>query len=121
MRHGNKRRRRAIFSGAEDVNPMNYLSNLSDVMLVLAVGMMLALVVAWNVDIVNSVPNPSDMTQAEISQMEELDRQDLNALHTSKDPDNSQTSVEDFGLTEYGVVYRDADGNLYVLEADTEK
>ena len=42
MRHGNKRRRRAIFSGAEDVNPMNYLSNLSDVMLVLAVGMMLA-------------------------------------------------------------------------------
>ena len=121
MRHGNKRRRRAIFSGAEDVNPMNYLSNLSDVMLVLAVGMMLALVVAWNVDIVNSVPNPSDMTQAEISQMEELNRQDLNALHTSENPDNSQTSVEDFGLTEYGVVYRDADGNLYVLEADTEK
>ncbi len=121
MRHGNKRRRRAIFSGAEDVNPMNYLSNLSDVMLVLAVGMMLALVVAWNVDIVNSVPNPSDMTQAEISQMEELNRQNLNALHTSENPDNSQTSVEDFGLTEYGVVYRDADGNLYVLEADTEK
>ena len=33
--------------GGEDVNPMNYLSNLSDVMLILAVGIMLALVVHW--------------------------------------------------------------------------
>ena len=40
--------------GGEDVNPMNYLSNLSDVMLILAVGIMLALVVHWNVDITAS-------------------------------------------------------------------
>ena len=40
--------------GGEDVNPMNYLSNLSDVMLILAVEPMLALVVHWNVDITAS-------------------------------------------------------------------
>lgn len=40
--------------GGEDVNPMNYLSNLSDVMLILAVGIVLALVVHWNVDITAS-------------------------------------------------------------------
>ena len=40
--------------GGEDVNPMNYLSNLSDVMLIRAVGIMLALVVHWNVDITAS-------------------------------------------------------------------
>lgn len=121
MQHRNNRRRKAIFSGAEDVNPMSYLSNLSDVMLVLAVGMMLALVVAWNVDIVNSAPNPSDLTQTEISGMEELDRKDLDALHTSDKPKDGQTTAEDFGLTEFGTVYRDADGNLYVLEANSGK
>ena len=47
-----KRRRRCgeRFSD-ESVDPMNYVSNLSDAMLVLAVGMMLALIVHWNVDI----------------------------------------------------------------------
>ena len=39
MRRGRRTRRR--FS-EEEVNPMNYLSNLSDAMLVLAVGIMLA-------------------------------------------------------------------------------
>jgi hypothetical protein len=35
----------------ESVNPMDSLSNLSDLMIVLAVGIMLALVMNWNVDI----------------------------------------------------------------------
>lgn len=97
---------------------MNYVSNLSDVMLVLAVGMMLALVVAWNVDIVNSSPNAEQMTRTEAGELEELERQDVDSLHTTDQPDSADTPVEDFGLTEYGTVYRDADGNLYVLESD---
>ncbi|MDO4834153.1 MAG: DUF2149 domain-containing protein [Bacillota bacterium] len=44
-------RRRSRFSGSEDVNPMSYISNLSDVMLILAVGIMLALILHWNVEI----------------------------------------------------------------------
>lgn len=113
MRRRNNRRR-PIFSGTENVNPMNYLSNLSDVMLVLAVGMMLALVVAWNVDIVNSSPDAGKMTETEAGQVEELDRNNVSDLRP--DESDGDTTAEDFGLTEFGTVYRDADGNLYVLE-----
>ena len=35
----------------EDINPMEGTSSMSDAMLVLAVGMMLAVVINWNVDI----------------------------------------------------------------------
>ena len=45
---------------SEDVNPMNYISNLSDAMLILAVGIMLALIVHWNVDISTSGGTMSD-------------------------------------------------------------
>ena len=45
------RKRRTRYSGGEDVNPMSYISNLSDVMLILAVGIMLALILHWNVEI----------------------------------------------------------------------
>lgn len=46
-----RQRRRDRFSVGEDVNPMSYISNLSDVMLILAVGIMLALILHWNVEI----------------------------------------------------------------------
>lgn len=46
------------WEGGEEVNPMEGVANLADVMLVLAVGMMLALVVAWNVDIASSNLRP---------------------------------------------------------------
>lgn len=46
--------RQSFFGRDEDVNPMEYLSNLSDVMLILAVGIMLALILHWNVEINNS-------------------------------------------------------------------
>ena len=35
----------------EDIDPMNYVSNLSDVMLILAVGIMLALILHWKVPV----------------------------------------------------------------------
>ena len=44
----------------EDVNPMESTSNLSDAMLVLAVGMMLAVVINWNVDINKNVTKKID-------------------------------------------------------------
>ncbi len=44
--------RKLSSQGEEDsVNPMDGLANLADVMLILAVGIMLALVINWNVDI----------------------------------------------------------------------
>ena len=100
----------------EDINPMNYMSNLSDAMLVLAVGMMLALVAAWNVDIT--------MVQSEAAKLEEQNAvelsEDVDSLHTSSDKTEDSVSVEDFGLTEYGKVYVDEEGNFYGIEEAAE-
>lgn len=96
----------------EDINPMNYMSNLSDAMLVLAVGMMLALVAAWNVDIT--------MMQSEAGKKNEQNAvelsEEVDSLHTSSEKEEDSVSVEDFGLTEFGKVYVDAEGNYYVIE-----
>lgn len=46
-----RRSRHRSRSGYEDVNPLNYVSNLSDVMLILAVGIMLALILHWDVPV----------------------------------------------------------------------
>ena len=55
----------------EDVNPMESTSNLSDAMLVLAVGMMLAVVINWNVDInknvTKKIDNPKTVNSDQIS------------------------------------------------------
>ena len=55
----------------EDVNPMEGTSNLADVMLVLAVGMMLAVVINWNVDInknvTKKIENPKTVNSDQIS------------------------------------------------------
>lgn len=98
----------------DDLNPMNYMSNLSDAMLVLAVGMMLALVAAWNVDI---TVVQSEASQANKQNAVELS-EDVDSLHTSSDKTDDSISAEDFGLLEYGKVYVDAEGNFYVIEED---
>lgn len=104
----------------EDVNPMNYISNLSDAMLVLAVGMMLALVVAWNVDISSTAPGASDYgTYVEGATMtDEVLVLEEDETVTSDDT-TSDSDVGEFGLSEYGTVYVDKDGNFYVVEGET--
>lgn len=87
---------------SEDINPMEGVANLADVMLVLAVGMMLALVVAWNVDISSGSNDPLPVTPVEDGHEQVWD--------------TDGEAPEDLGLTEYGKVYRDEDGNLYILE-----
>lgn len=106
MKSKNTRRSAALFADEEDVNPMDYLSNLSDVMLVLAVGMMLALVVAWNVDLVGI---GDSFTEAGVEGEVELERQ-VQGISGTDD-----RNPEDYGLTEYGTVYADGEGNLYVI------
>lgn len=112
MRRSGKLLGRRAFSAHEDVNPMNYMSNLSDAMLVLAVGIMMALVIAWDVDIINT--NPEAESSSGMTQVEELQSEVLDLNVTDQQSDDS-ISVEDYGLTEYGTVYIDEDGNLYVL------
>lgn len=110
MRRKGKLLGKRSFSDHEDVNPMSYMSNLSDAMLVLAVGIMLAVVVAWNVDISTTAPNAS----VNMSEVEQLQDEVLEMDVTNQNADNA-VSVDDFGLMEYGTVYMDEQGNLYVI------
>lgn len=110
MRRKGKLLGKRSFSDHEDVNPMSYMSNLSDAMLVLAVGIMLAVVVAWNVDISTTAPNAS----VNMSEVEQLQDEVLEMDVTNQNTDNA-VSVDDFGLMEYGTVYMDEQGNLYVI------
>ncbi len=110
MLRKNRRRMATTFDFDEDVNPMAGLSNLADAMLVLAVGLMIALMAAWSVDIVNEQPNQATVDADETSELE-----DYEDLYRNID-ESEEVEQEDEGLTEYGTVYIDEDGNLYVLE-----
>ncbi|MEE0786010.1 MAG: DUF2149 domain-containing protein [Oscillospiraceae bacterium] len=121
MRRGRRTRRRFA---EEEVNPMNYLSNLSDAMLVLAVGIMLALIVHWNVDISTSGGTMSDSGQSYAADGEggnsAIDRD--SAVNFSQDElDNMQSQDKldssDTGMEKLGEVYYDAaTGQYYIVE-----
>lgn len=95
--------RRDSWENGEEVNPMESTANLADVMLVLAVGIMLALIAAWDVDI-----SPSDNLQP--AQTVTPAGEEYSEVWSGED------TADDLGLTEYGKVYKDASGNLYILE-----
>ncbi len=75
-------------AASQDVNPMESLSNLADAMLVLAVGIMLALIINWNVDITptdsTTQNEESEKTQLEENDMTETDDQALTQENMSK-------------------------------------
>jgi hypothetical protein len=93
-----------IFSGGDSVSPMDGVANLADVMLVLAVGMMLALVINWNVRL-SSDTAPPDST----NQMEEIE--------PAEGSESSEVDAD--GYTEVGRVFKDpATGKLYMVIDD---
>ena len=91
--------------GTEDDDPTSGLTNLSDCMLVLACGLMVALVVAWNIDITQYTEVEQTDNKQEISDLESI--------------------TDDFkaGGTNYidmGRVYQDPEtGKLYMVEEST--
>lgn len=93
-----------------EVNPMEGVGNLVDVMLVLAVGIMIALVAAWNVDLYATTPSTSAAAQ-EKAELEE----DYETLERSEADSEDSGTLEDYGLTEYGTLYQDEDGNLWII------
>jgi hypothetical protein len=62
MLGGTLRRRRSAFE-QEDVNPMEGAINIVDAMLVFACGLMLSLVIYWNIDIQHKDLMPSETGQ----------------------------------------------------------
>lgn len=87
----------------EEVDPMSSLSNIGDVMLVFACGLMVALVVAWNVDL------------AEFQKVDATQELDSDAVKEMTE----QLYGEGNGFIERGKVYQDPQtGQYYLVEED---
>ncbi len=93
----------------ENANPMDGIANLADVMLVLACGIMLALVIFWNGVIGSSQSQP-----VEIVQGEEITGSVQNM------GEGEGVLSENGQYQRMGTVYQDADGNLYMVENSGE-
>lgn len=90
----------------EDVNPMDGVGNMSDVMLCLAVGIMLALITNWNVDISTGV------SQFDINNAQEVNQEKV----TEVDQGDTQESPDSSGYEKYGQVYKDPKtGKIYII------
>ena len=90
----------------EDEDPTSGLSNLADCMLVLACGLMVALVVAWNIDIQTVTEVELTDNKTEIDDVQTMDGK-----------------LETGGTTyvDVGRVYQDPDtGTYYILEDKEE-
>lgn len=97
--------------GTEEINPMAGVSNLADVMLVLAVGIMLALIINWKIDVGQ---------QNEVSQIEQEDMTEITDYDSINGDEVSEKLGED-GLEKKGTVYVDPDtGKMYVVVTGEE-
>lgn len=89
----------------EEADPRVGLVNLADVMLVLACGLMVALVVNWNINL----PSASEIT--DMAEMTELSKADIEQM-TDQMQSGSGSNYQ-----ERGMVYEDpTTGKLYLLE-----
>ena len=96
------------FGEADDVDPMQSVANISDCMLVLACGLMLALVMYWNLDVAPAMDEV------------EMDT-DLTELPTDLEEAQMAMNSEGAGYEEMGVVYRDPKtGKMYMLKSEAE-
>ena len=102
-----RNRRRARGDSYEEVDPMGFVSNLSDVMLILAVGIMVALILHWEVPVGQ---------QAQEQQQQEEKGQDM-VTFSDDDLDNQEEMPEQ--AEQVGNVYYDQEtGTYYILQND---
>ena len=98
-------------SDSEDINPMDGLSNLADVMLVLAIGIMLALVLHWNIDVAPKTAVTTERHGEEISEIDGFG-------DSEEKPLDGDVDYEDMGS---GRIYRDpATGKYYLVQENAE-
>lgn len=87
----------------EEVDPMSSMGNMGDIMLVFACGLMVALVVAWNVDL-------GQFTRIEMDQ--EISQDDITQI-------TEQLYGEGNSFVEKGKVYQDpTTGKYYLVEEE---
>ena len=96
-------------SSPEEVNPMESVANLVDAMLVLACGLMLALIINWNVDV------GSAGTKVELNKDKEV-------ASVSGLSGNGEISDLEGNYEELGMVYRDPEtGKLYMIRQSAQE
>ena len=106
MRRNDRRlRRKYARMAGEELDPMNYVSNLSDVMLILAVGIMLALIILWYVEIDTAEASGQEDSEASV----ELSDEDLTGQGDM--PEDTQRM---------GDVYYDEETGTYYIVPDGE-
>ncbi len=91
-------------------SPMDNISNMSDAMLVLAVGIMLALVINWKIDIKEVYKGEEQKESVEDAKLQEFDMEDAKQ--------NNSISFEDIEskYVKSGTVYTDTyTGKTYVV------
>ena len=91
----------------EDEDPMTGISNLSDAMLVLALGFLIFAIMALQV-------NPEMMAQTQQSQAEQASSQVSTGENFTSNA-TAGSSLEDSGYSEVGKVYRDPDTGKLVM------
>ncbi len=98
-----RRSRRTRRTAYEDVNPLNYVSNLSDVMLILAVGIMLALVLHWDVP---------------VGQSPEAAEEEQESTVTFSDNDLDEEGDMPDSAVPVGDIYYDEETGTYYIQQD---
>lgn len=93
-----------VFSHREEVDPMASVANLVDAMLVLAVGIMLALIVSWNLNIAENGQVRDKATKED-------------AVSDFTDDDITDTEVQEENLERQGTVYYDPETDKYYIIA----
>lgn len=90
-------------------NPMDGMANLADVMLVLACGLMLSLIINWNVNVGRTEKLVGLSDDTKLTEVNDAETKAADALKGGQ------------GFEEMGVVYRDsATGKLYVVSKGEE-
>ncbi len=106
----NRLRRNLIDNNEESGTPMDGVSNMSDAMLVLAVGIMLALVINWKIDIKEVYNGQEQKEVVEEDKLQEFDSNDVTR--------NNSLSYEDIEnkYVKSGTVYTDTNtGKTYIV------
>lgn len=97
---------RGRLSVGEDVNPLDGLINLADIMLVLAAGLMLALIINWNIDIGDTGGEAMSVSQGE----------EVTENMQGLGQDSAENAVDYTQYEKMGIVYKDpVTGKLYMV------
>lgn len=109
------RRKKGKFLSQGEEDPMSGTSNLVDVMLVIAVGLLIFLVISWNMQNIVFNENMDEQQKEKVKNVIKEVSQIDQGNELNDTPDISKSSGK--GFTEMGKVYRDSDtGKLIMVE-----